>query len=70
MIQPGKRINNKTEFHQPGDIEVSHEKTINENMRKKKLAASEEIRRHRDWGDHNLQTDDNNNDSVGLNITE
>ena len=40
-INPDKRINNKTEFHQPGDIEVRHEKNINENLRKKKEAAEE-----------------------------
>ena len=33
--------------------------------------ASEEIKRHRDWGDHNLQTEtNNNNDSEGHNITD
>ena len=40
-IDPDKRINNKTEFHQPGDIEVRHEKNINENLKKKKEAAEE-----------------------------
>ena len=39
--EPEKRINNNTEIHQLGDIEVCHEKNINENMRQKKVAAAE-----------------------------
>ena len=34
-----KRINNKTEFHQPRDIEVRHEKNVNEKLRRQRLAA-------------------------------
>ena len=35
-MNPNKRINNKNEFHQPGDVEVHYEKNQNENMKKKK----------------------------------
>ena len=34
-----KRINNKTEFYQPRDIEVRHEKNVNEKLRRQRLAA-------------------------------
>ena len=30
-IKPDQRINNKKEYHQPGDVEVLYEKTENEN---------------------------------------
>ena len=39
-IAPDKRINNKTEYHQPGDVEISYEKSINEKEKQRKLAKS------------------------------
>ena len=34
-----KRINNKTEFYQPRDIEVRHEKNVNEKLRRQRIAV-------------------------------
>ena len=33
---PNKRINNKEEYHQPGDVQVEYNKNINEKFKKKK----------------------------------
>ena len=35
-VEPSKRINNKTEFHQPGDVKVVYEKTKMKIRRKRK----------------------------------
>ena len=40
-VEPSKRINNKTEFHQPGDVEFVYEKNENENQKKKKRMMQE-----------------------------
>ena len=37
-IDSKKRINNKTEFHQPGDVEVHYKKNENEEVKKRKEA--------------------------------
>ena len=34
-IEPSKRINNKEEYHQPGDVEVSYNKNVNEKYKSK-----------------------------------
>ena len=36
-IKPSERINNKNEFHQPGDVEVTYEKSENEYLKKKRI---------------------------------
>ena len=40
-VEPSKRINNKNEFHQPGDVEVMYQKNENEDFRKKKKVFEE-----------------------------
>ena len=40
-IEPSKRINNRKEYHQPGDVEVSYEKNESEEMKKKKKMLKE-----------------------------
>ena len=37
--EPDKRINAKTEYHQPGDVEIRFEKSVNERTKNKKMAA-------------------------------
>ena len=32
-VDPEKRINNKKEFHQPGDVEVNYEKNENDDVK-------------------------------------
>ena len=40
-VEIEKRINNKKEYHQPGDVEVLYEKTENENYKKKRKVSEE-----------------------------
>ena len=35
-IDPSKRINNRTEYHQPGDVEVRYDKNESEEMKMKR----------------------------------
>ena len=35
--EPEKRINAKTEYHQPGDVEIRFEKSVNERTKNKKI---------------------------------
>ena len=39
-IEPQKRINNKEEYHQPGDVEVTYNKNINEKYKTKEKKKS------------------------------
>ena len=41
-VDPRKRINNKKEYHQPGDVEVQYEKNENEEWKKKKIKNSKD----------------------------
>mgnify|MGYP003324695666 CR=1 FL=1 len=41
-VNPSERINNKNEFHQPGDVEVLYEKNENENQKQKKKRIIQE----------------------------
>ena len=38
-VNPSKRINNKKEYHQPGDVEIVYEKNENENIKMKKKVS-------------------------------
>jgi hypothetical protein len=40
-VDPSKRINNKTEYHQPGDVEVRYEKGQNEDVKRRKRFVRE-----------------------------
>ena len=40
-IEPSKRINNRKEYHQPGDVEVRYEKNESEEMKKKRKLNKE-----------------------------
>ena len=44
-IKPSKLINNKKEFHQPGDVQVRYEKNENEDIKKRKQAIREAKKR-------------------------
>ena len=43
--EPSRRINNKEEYHQPGDVQIEYKKNINEKFVKKKLANRLENRK-------------------------
>ena len=40
-IDPSKRINNRKEYHQPGDVEVRYEKNESDEMKKKRKMIKE-----------------------------
>ena len=42
-VNPDKRINNKKEFHQPGEVEVSYEKSENMEMKRRKQITTRKV---------------------------
>ena len=74
-VEPGKRIINKEEYHQPGDIEISYAKNDNiEKQKQKKKRQNTENTDHtssrKDNSDH-INNDTNTEiDSLQLKITE
>ena len=44
-VNPAQRINNKNEFHQPGDVETIYEKNENEEFKKRKRMILENSRK-------------------------
>ena len=40
-LNPENRINNKKEYHQPGDVEIHYEKNENEEVKKRKTIMKE-----------------------------
>ena len=64
---PQKRINNKEEYHQPGDIEISYAKNDNltKNIDKKQKSQTDEQKQN-----DNTEIDDENEDCSQKRITE
>ena len=69
-VEPKQRINNKEEYHQPGDIEISYAKNDNMEKHKKKIQNTENTSSRENNSDDNNINTNQEADSLQSKITQ